>query len=159
MRLLLLAIACGWLLVGTSIAQRGSPDRFVTYLPAADAQSTEGLEYRHDTIKAGRIYVSPDLLSALPFDFLMEETRGAFTHTVPAIRADVSVAGSTYQLNGYYNGSEMSFQSGIQNYKERQAVMKAVENALTSGTEVTITFVDLQSGQAVRLHDGAFVEQ
>lgn len=153
-------VCVGLLLAAAASAQRsGSDGRFITYIPAESATSTPGIEYRDDNVKAGRIHVSPELLAGLPFDTMMEEKRGAFMHTVPAIRAEVSTGDATYELAAYYHGAEMSFQSAIPAYKERQAVMEAVDTAITGGVPVSITVVSLQSDASVRLHDGAFVSQ
>ncbi len=159
MRQLTLAIIC-LLLSATASAQRGEgEERFITYVPAESATATPGVEYRGDNLKMGRIFVSADLLAGLPFDIKMEEKRGAYMHTVPAIRADLAAGGKSYQLTAYISGEEMSFQSAIQAYKQRAAVMEAVDTAITSGQPVTLTLVSLQSGETKVIHDGAFTAQ
>jgi len=149
----------GLILAATASAQYRATERFTTYVPVESATSTPGVEYRDDNVKAGRIFVSPELLAGLPFDTMMEEKRGAFMHTVPAIRADLSAGDAVYELAGYATGDEMSFQSAIQAYKARAAVMEAVDTAITSGEPVTITLVSLKSGDTKTIHDGAFVAQ
>ena len=156
MRIILVAAACALLMSTTSEAQRRSVDRFVTYTPVDSAALVDGVEYRDDNVKAGRIYVSSELLAGLPFAFQMQEQRGGMTRTVPAIRAEVAFQGQSHQLNAYYHGGELSFQSAIQNYRDRQSVMDAVDAAITGGESVRITVFDLQSEQKVLIHDGVF---
>lgn len=159
MKYFLLAMT-GLILAMSASSQRGgSSERMTIYLPAASATAVPGVEYRHDSIKMGRIFVSPELLAGLPFPVMMEEQRGGMTRTVPAIRADVSIAGATYDLTAYSHGDNMSFQSALQAYRERTAVMEAVDSAVTSGTPITITLVSLQSGETKTVHDGIFAAQ
>ena len=62
--LLFLVAVVSTLPSGMAIAQHRDAGRFVTYVPVAGANSMDGIEYRDDNVKAGRIFVSPELLAA-----------------------------------------------------------------------------------------------
>lgn len=142
-------------------AQRGGGTSIKYYEPGAAANSMDGITVMDDEGGRGSfIYVSQELLEALPFDHLKEVQAGSREKTVPAIRAVMQAGGASYALAAY-RGPEpelaMNFRNADENSLRRRAKTARISNAISGGRETTIIVEHMDSGETHVIHDGVFV--